>query len=194
MFCPHCGAQFTDRVSFCPRCGKAQQGAPPSHETNRILTVAAPNRAIWTRKGVWITLGLVAAASVVAATFSNLVNNVPPHNKQDEQTFSETPMIGRTYKVQSSKGFDSVPGLDSEEIFDQLEEDSSLNDDYGVKQILGSGHALLIPNGTSVLVLDISVLHNWCKVRVMSGLFYGNIEYLHRSLTGFKPVAGDSQS
>ncbi len=204
MFCVECGASNPDSAKFCHVCGKPLTVSPRAESDVVIrqfpITAAgSPAGAVgeWAAQKEKVTEGaeltkhrfgpkhfVIGLAIIRAITVYAIINKSP-----DDTNDGSTAVIGEQYQAFSklprgsldspqSGSYADVRYFDSEQVIDEAEDTASKNDEIGFGQAT-VGHTHYIPSGTTVLLLDHSVLHNWYEFRVLtSGPHYGEAGYI----------------
>jgi hypothetical protein len=186
MFCQFCGSPRLVGTKFCNSCGKflePPQVNPQRKQDNKLRDGA-----------IAIAILVVLAVVIIEASSSNNEQNSkesPPSSALKNDESRDVGFIGNTYVITDPDGRNRVATVESQEAAEQIEDSGRKNDRYGFDQLVNSEHVTSVISGTKVLVLDLSVWHNWEKARILSGPRYGEIVYLERSWTKFTPASSD---
>jgi hypothetical protein len=216
MFCAECGVLNPDSAKFCNGCGRKIIVATHPRQADEADIVrgslasesdgsrSVPAEIIPTggnRSKIWISALFTIFALVVIGFLVHRPNNIPvtqdkgipergaarPTGENDES--GAVGFIGKTYVITDREGRDLVSTIESQEVAEQIEDAGRKNDRYGFDQLMSSQQVSSVDSGTKVLVLDLSVWHNWRKARILSGPRYGEIVYLEGSWTKFTLIA-----
>ena len=95
---------------------------------------------------------------------------------------------GRTCRVRSNTGGNNVFVFVSEDALKEVKATSSMDATrQEVTALVFAGQVYMVPNGTTVTVLDWSVWHGWHKVRIVSaGSHIGEVGYILDQWTTFE--------
>jgi len=186
MNCKFCGASLPESSTFCAYCGKHQASGGRVGEKQGVVH----------NFSVGFYAALMAIFFMTVFVIYSMV--VSDNNRPTSQGSSQgTPLWMPGDEAHLSPGSPTIVPLD-EEAEDEVVKLAAAKDDLGLRQMVISGRAILVPDGTKVKVIEVKGILDWtCRIRILEGDYIGQsgwvpVEFLKRSASPLPPSTATS--